>query len=51
MRSLELAVLAGTLIVIATVIGAWPFSMFTAEVKTATVVYPIAAYVDKTGTS
>jgi hypothetical protein len=49
MRSLELAVLAGTLIVIATVIGAWLFSVFTAEAKTATVVYPIAAYVDKNG--
>jgi hypothetical protein len=49
MRSLELAILAGTLIVIAIIIGGWMFSMFTAETKTVAVVYPVSAYVEKNG--
>jgi hypothetical protein len=49
MRSLELAILAGTLIVIAIIIGGWMFSTFTAEAKTVAVVYPVSAYVEKNG--
>jgi len=48
-QSLELAILAGTLIAIAIAVGAWTFTTFTAEAKTVTVVYPISAYVDKNG--
>jgi hypothetical protein len=44
-----MAVLAGTLIAIATAVGVWLFTIFTAEAKTAAVVYPIAAYVDVDG--
>jgi hypothetical protein len=37
------------LIAIAVAVGAWLFSVFTAEAKTAAVVYPITAYVDADG--
>jgi hypothetical protein len=46
-QSLELAVLAGTIIAIAIAVGVWTFTAFTAEAKTVAVVYPISAYVDK----
>ncbi len=49
MHSLELAVLAVVLVAVATAAGVWLFSVFTAEAKTAAVVYPIAAYVDVDG--
>jgi len=49
MHSLELAVLVAALIAVAIAVGVWMFSTFTAETKTTTVVYPVAAYVDVNG--